>query len=286
MKRRAFTLVEMLVVVGVIVALVAILLPSLSKAYAAARRASCQANAHGLTQTFNLYISDWNSLVPYYTSSTVPNNGPNQWTIPLTPGTVGDKIRVCPESTVSNPLLYATGTSEQVWNHPAASLAQTGGYTFNGWLYLVRMVPPAPPPPPPPPPGDEDSNPSDADDLSPPPPVTPPPAPYAPKFVADPTLFFRLPITRNISTIPVFADGTWSESFPMPTDAVPANLSTGSGNSSTDQLGQVCITRHGKVVNVSFVDGHAENVKLPELWSKQWHMYWQAPTPLPVVAAQ
>jgi prepilin-type processing-associated H-X9-DG protein len=72
----------------------------------------------------------------------------------------------------------------------------------------------------------------------------------------------------------------------MSTDAVPANLASGTGNSSRDQLGQVCITRHSRVVNVAFIDGHAENVKLPQLWSLEWNPYWQIPASLPVVSGQ
>ena len=110
MKRRAFTLVEMLVVAAIILVLAALLIPSLGRAVEMAHRTACQANIRGLTQTFNMYTSEWNSLVPYYTSSVVPNGGANQWTIPLSSGTVGDKVRQCPDASKGNPILYATGT--------------------------------------------------------------------------------------------------------------------------------------------------------------------------------
>jgi prepilin-type processing-associated H-X9-DG protein len=32
-----------------------------------------------------------------------------------------------------------------------------------------------------------------------------------------------------------------------------------------------CIARHGRAVNVLFLDGHAARVPLSELWKLQWH---------------
>jgi prepilin-type N-terminal cleavage/methylation domain-containing protein/prepilin-type processing-associated H-X9-DG protein len=46
MSRRAFTLVELLVVIAVIAALVALLLPAVQAARESARRAQCQSNLH------------------------------------------------------------------------------------------------------------------------------------------------------------------------------------------------------------------------------------------------
>ena len=83
--------------------------------------------------------------------------------------------------------------------------------------------------------------------------------------------------------LPVFADATWSEAWPMENDQVPADLVRGAGNAYTDQMGRICIIRHARTVNVSFFDGHAENVKLPQLWALPWHALWHTPNPLPIV---
>jgi prepilin-type N-terminal cleavage/methylation domain-containing protein/prepilin-type processing-associated H-X9-DG protein len=56
-KRRAFTLVELLVVIGIIAVLVAILLPALSKAREAANRAACLSNLRQIGQMFYLYAN-------------------------------------------------------------------------------------------------------------------------------------------------------------------------------------------------------------------------------------
>lgn len=56
--RSGFTLVELLVVVSIIALLVAILLPSLSKARQQAKRLSCLANIRGVSQASLTYSSD------------------------------------------------------------------------------------------------------------------------------------------------------------------------------------------------------------------------------------
>lgn len=63
-KRNAFTLIELLVVVAIIALLIAILLPSLSRARELAKRAVCSANLRGIGQSMHIYSNDNSEAFP------------------------------------------------------------------------------------------------------------------------------------------------------------------------------------------------------------------------------
>lgn len=63
-RRSGFTLVELLVVIGIIALLVSILLPVISKAQESARRASCLSNLRQVHHAFSFYALDNKDRVP------------------------------------------------------------------------------------------------------------------------------------------------------------------------------------------------------------------------------
>src|SRR5580765_3075781 len=64
-RRRAFTLVELLVVIGLIGLLLGILLPTLSAARKAALRTACLSNEHQIGLAIHAYASDNGGTMPY-----------------------------------------------------------------------------------------------------------------------------------------------------------------------------------------------------------------------------
>ena len=64
MRRRGFTLVELLVVIGIIAVLIGILLPTLSKARESAKRANCLSNLRELANSYRVYGANFKDYCP------------------------------------------------------------------------------------------------------------------------------------------------------------------------------------------------------------------------------
>jgi prepilin-type N-terminal cleavage/methylation domain-containing protein/prepilin-type processing-associated H-X9-DG protein len=137
-RRRAgngFTLVELLVVIGIAGILIALLIPTLGAARRQARTLVCLSNVRQLAAGFQMYLGQNGGSSFEY----VPNTKNEFWMRLLRPfcGRI-ERIGVCPEASEPS---YGWGSVYQSWG--PGVLGYQGSYTFNGWLYRCDLVDPA-----------------------------------------------------------------------------------------------------------------------------------------------
>lgn len=78
-RRQAFTLVELLVVIGIIALLISILLPALNKARAAGASAACLSNVRQLASAMINYAADNRGMFPPYNQGTDSTNADSHY---------------------------------------------------------------------------------------------------------------------------------------------------------------------------------------------------------------
>jgi prepilin-type N-terminal cleavage/methylation domain-containing protein/prepilin-type processing-associated H-X9-DG protein len=260
-RRSAFTLVELLVVVGIIAVLIAILLPVMGKARAAAQATACLSNVRQLGIAFMSYCGENNGRPPpsFFTTRNgwfSPTSGQASFSFQfLLPHLGGNKsVLACPTAAtpganIAGSELAAWSIGSREWAFYSEKAEDLGSYGYNNWLEPAATW---------------------VGFIN----VNRPPA----GFVQ------RITQIRQSSNFPIYADAKDGDTYLVTdTDVLPPRfVQTAPYNwlwAVTPQTGayamyggviNVAMQRHGDGINVVMADGSARRVGIRELWSLQW----------------
>ena len=148
-KVAGFTLLELLVVIGVIAVLVSLLLPALSQAKRSANSARCKSNLHQMGVALAGYVQEAGAYPTYYLQTAAQELQPSAWRVLLEPyladgwkvlgGVVVEDNLTCPSLDLKDPIIKQLG-----WRGKPSTLWPSYGYnveglatghpaTFRGW---------------------------------------------------------------------------------------------------------------------------------------------------------
>jgi prepilin-type N-terminal cleavage/methylation domain-containing protein/prepilin-type processing-associated H-X9-DG protein len=241
MKRRAFTLVELLVVISIIALLLALLMPALGKARKQAQNVVCRSNLKQWGFAYTMYAGDNNGY--FFPGMMGPNSDSAEdwWFSKLWKYVKNEGIRFCPTASKFNPVqrAYPIGSTFEAW----------GPYEFR--TYEMKTGQPA-----------FSSYGQNAWIDNPTPGVNP--------YGMDSKNFWRKISVSGAREIPLMLDAAYSGAYPdngqnpMINEAAFTYLLTSTINT-------FCINRHNGRVNCVFLDLSVDKIGLKQLWKLKWH---------------
>ncbi|HZN67183.1 MAG TPA: DUF1559 domain-containing protein [Tepidisphaeraceae bacterium] len=136
-RHRGFTLVELLIVIGIIGVLVGLLFPAVSAARESARKATCASNLRQIGAALIAYGSDNDRKVPMHVG-----NGNNWlWDIPI-----ATRDAIVKAGAVRNSFYCPSGdlqNNNTLWNYPSGLPTAGGGdWHVGGYWWLMQRVGP------------------------------------------------------------------------------------------------------------------------------------------------
>jgi type II secretory pathway pseudopilin PulG len=113
-RTESFTLVELLIVIGIIAVLAALLLPALNRAQESGRATRCLSNLHQIGLALQAYVSDNHNQLPYMNDRSLTTTNPYPPPDVLLPNYLGNlNVLHCPSDLKH---LFETTGSSYSWN--------------------------------------------------------------------------------------------------------------------------------------------------------------------------
>jgi prepilin-type N-terminal cleavage/methylation domain-containing protein/prepilin-type processing-associated H-X9-DG protein len=249
-RRGGFTLVELLVVIGLIAVLVSLLLPVITKARAAAQAAACLSNLRQMGTAWTMYTSENRGRLvepaPAYNPMQPDRAWKSYWLGMLEDYKVSGKTLLCPSADAPMPFNFNKGFGN-------VHYAWTGKYQVNGTVarFNASLY--------------RDSSYGYNNYLT-----------AGGGFGAD-MKASQVTAVKTPWEVPVFMDATFLDFRPNNGNA--ASPAPPPPNLRGDWLPlqehwKFLIARHGRAINAYFVDGSARRIPLEETYQLTWNSKW------------